>query len=461
MTTNPPAPQLTPVCDPQFFRRFQLSRNIGRPTILATLVLGISSMSIAQTGPPFAKAPTQVTPALAEVPEGLPPGAEVANSNFDYVSWQTFVALNWPADPKTCSPDLSKSILSGEGPVVWETYLADSDVFVNPATSKPAEWYGGSPGMNGLSQDALLLGKEKGVTRFFAMISKIDPKIVGTVSGIQEVGGPLTDKNGRFVRYEVRMNQDEYNYIIKNDLWNKAGQAGKTINFPEGKSSYGPVGAMEIKAAWKVLGEGDDLSRFYKIQAIVFNDDKGTPSPGKNPVTLGLVGLHILHKARGQGKWLWSTFEQNDNLNSFSYPDGKPNVQTAKQPYTELDASGKPINQPVNVTRINPIENPATEMNAGYQKLLAGSVWANYSLVATQWAGNLGGLPKPAYMANTVIETYTQGTKPPSDTPVAYPAPDYDPFASNSSSSCMKCHSVAKTAWNTDADFSFLLSNAK
>jgi hypothetical protein len=459
MITNPPTPQLVPVCNHQCFRRFQFFRNISRPIILATLLFGISSIGIAQTGPSFPTAPTQVTPALAEVPEGLPPGAVVANTNFDYVSWQTFVALNWPADPKTGSPDLSKSILSGEGPVVWETYLADSDVFVNPG-NKPAEWRGGSPGMNGLNQDALLLGKKNGVTRFFPVHSKIDPK-VGTLSGIEQGGGPLTDKNGRFVRYEVRINKDEYNYIIENDLWNKAGQAGKTINFPEGKSSYGPVGAMEIKAAWKVLGEGDDLSRFYKVQAIVFNDEKGSLTPGKNPVTLGLVGLHIVHKARGQGKWLWSTFEQNDNLMSFSYPAGKPNVQTAKQPYTELDANGKPINQPVNVTRINPIENPATEMNAGYQKLLAGSVWANYSLVATQWAGNLGGLPKPAYMANSVIETYTQGTTPPSDTPVAYPAPGYNPFAPNSSSSCMKCHSVATTAQNTNADFSFLLGTAQ
>ena len=222
----------------------------------------------------------------------------------------------------------------------------------------------------------------------------------------------------------------------------------------------GPVGAMEIKAAWKVLGAGDDPSKFYSIKAIVFNDANGAPSPGTNPVTLGLVGLHILHKAKGQSKWLWSTFEQNDNLSSFSYPNGKPNVQTAKKPYTELDPKGKPLNLPVNVVRVNPIENPATEMNTGYQKLLTGSVWANYSLVATQWAGNLGGMPKPAFMANTVIETYTQGPKPPSDGPIPYPSPGYQPFSPSASSSCMKCHSVATTAQNTNGDFSFLLGNA-
>jgi len=416
-----------------------------------------STASAAPAGPAFPTPPTKVTPDLATVPEGLPPGAEVANSNFDYVSWETFVALNWPATLKGCSADLTKTILSGTGPVVWETYLADTDVF----NTKPAPWCGGPAGMSGVSADARKLGQKAGVTRFFGMLSKFSPTLSAGINGIQEVGGALTDKNGRFVRYEIRMNQDEYNYIVKNNLWNKAGQAGKTISFPEGKSAFGPVGAMEIKAAWKVLGAGDDPTKFYNIQAIVFNDAAGAKSPGKNPVTLGLVGLHILHKAKGQSKWLWSTFEQNDNLTSFSYPNGKPNVQTANTPYTELDKTGKPLNLPVNVVRVNPIENAATEMNAGYQKLLAGSVWANYSLVATQWAGNLGGLPKPAFMANTVIETYTQGPNPPSDGPIPYPSPGYQPFSPTASSSCMKCHSVATTAQKTNADFSFLLNSAK
>jgi hypothetical protein len=434
---------------------------IAQPIFLAMLLLTVTREGMAAAGPQFPSAPTKVTPALATIPAGLPADAVEENQNFDYVSWETFVALNWPANPTTCSADLTKTILSGQGPVVWESYLADTDVFVNP-NSKPKAWCSGAPGTLGLGEGALQLGKATGVTRFLGLISKFDPKLGDNVRGVTEVGGPLTDKNGRFVRYEIRMNEDEYNYIIQQDLWNKAGQVGKTINFPEGKSSYGPVGAMEIKAAWKVLGQGDDPSRYYTIKAIVFNDAKGSPSPGKNPVTLGLVGLHILHKAAGQASWLWSTFEQNDNLSAFSYPAGTPNAQTAQKPYTELDQTGKPINTPVNVTRINPISNPATVMNAGYQKLLAGSVWANYSLVASQWTGETPG-PHPAYMANTVIETYTQGPTPAADFPVAYPKPGYNPFSPKSSSSCLQCHSVATTAPNpnTNANFSFLLGTAK
>lgn len=445
--------------------RATLTHRIIASIIPAFISGALASHGLAQnaapSGPAFPQAPTKVTPDLATVPEGLPPGAEVANDNFDYVSWETFVALNWPADPKNCSADLKKSILDGTGPVVWETYLTDSDVFVqNPATQKPATWCAQAPGLLGVSDEAKKLSKETGVTRFLGMLSKFSAKGGAGLKGIEEVGGALTDKNGRFVRYEVRLNQDEYNYIVENNLWNKAGQAGKTINFPMGKTNYGPVGAIELKAAWKVLGTGDDPAKFYRIQAIVFNNDSGAPSPGKNPVTLGLIGLHILHKAKGQNKWLWSTFEQNDNVTSFSYPNGVANAQTAKTSYTELDAKGQPLNLPVNVVRVNPIESAATVMNAGYQKLLAGSVWANYSLVATQWAGNLGGLPKPAFLANTVIETYTQGPKPPSDGAIPYPKQGYQPFSAGASSSCMKCHSVAQSAAGSGGDFSFLIGNA-
>src|ERR1700731_323180 len=334
-------PPGTRVCDRPPVTRHQ---KVTYPLVLAVLFGLITSECLAQTGPPFPTPPPKVTPELATVPEGLPPGAQLENGNFDFLSWETFVALNWPAVPKTCSPDLTKTIVSGQGPVVWETYLTDSDVFVAGPKKKPAGWCGGPPGMTGLTAQAQKLSKKTGVTRFFRLLSKFDPKLTEDVHGIQEVGGVLTDKNGRFVRYETRMNEDEYTYILKDDLWNKKGQAGKTIAFPEGQTNYGPVGAIEVKAAWKVLGAGDDPAKFYTIWAIVFNDANGAPSPGTNPVKLGLVGLHILHKAKGQANWVWSTFEQNDNLTAFSYPNGQPNVQTAKKPYTELDPTGKPIN---------------------------------------------------------------------------------------------------------------------
>ncbi len=437
----------------------------------------------------FPNPPTQITNALAVVPtdaEGTP-----EQVNFDLNSWLTFIALNWPADTTTCGPDTSsgQSILSGSSPTVWETYLSDEDVFVAPPAT-PLPWCNANSqtmltARSSRIPAAVRLSQKTGVKRFFHHQAKVTHNFsqanAGQFPGIDEaVDGVLTDQNGRFVRYEIRMNYDEYNFITTNSLWDTSGQRKYTqpISFPTT-----PTGAIEIKAAWKILdaAKGDDPSRFYTTRAIVYNDGNMQPSPGPNPVTLGLVGLHIIHKTQKQPRWIWSTFEHVDNLTkSFNNPNCPqtppytanatapcttsccpPNTQTAAKPYTELDASGKPLNQPVQVTRVNAIEAEADSMNLVFQKLLQGTVWANYQLIGTQWVGELGTLPKPPYLANTTLETFNQGPVPPTDGPVAYPNPSYKPFSTAVSSSCMKCHSVAKTRLGANADFSFILGEAQ
>lgn len=392
----------------------------------------------------------------------------------DYFSWQTFIAMNWPADVNNCGADTSngKSILSGMGPVVWETYLASEEVFVSPP-ARPEQWCSAAEKRNSFSRlpkKVQELAQKTGIYRFVHRISKSSPH------GLEQaVGGPLVDQNGRFVRYEVRINQDEYKYITTKSLWDTAGQRkfaqDSTVAMPAGPSSYGPVGAMEFKAAWKVLGKGDDTSKFYKIKAIVYNDDTDAPSPGPNPVTLGLVGLHIAHKTASQGNWVWSTFEQVDNLTKSFY---NPNCDTCpiNQPiagnnYVELNPDGSPHNRPTQVKRVNPIQDPDVDsLNHYFQKLLKGSVWANYKLVSTQWL--LFENMTPSFLANSVQETYVQGPHPASyggfhlniDEPY-YSSPLYRPFASGISSSCMGCHYVAKLPYvNAKADFSFLLGEA-
>jgi hypothetical protein len=178
--------------------------------------------ALAPEGPPFPKPPSTITSALATVPAdfaGVP-----AQSNFDLYSWLTFVALNWPADTTSCGPDLTKSILSSQGPTVWETYLQDSDVFVAPGDS-PSSWCPQST-TRGLTQQLARvpqkvreLSVRTGFKRFLHQDSKASSLLAEKFPGIdQAVGGVLTDQNGRFVRYEIRVNQDEYTYITKNTL---------------------------------------------------------------------------------------------------------------------------------------------------------------------------------------------------------------------------------------------------
>jgi hypothetical protein len=392
----------------------------------------------------------------------------------DTFSWKTFIAMCWPANANTCAPDTSgATILGGTGPVVWETYLTSDEVFVvPPATPSPwCELLQAKAKHKALPEKVLELAQKTGVYRFISRTSK-SPHALGQASG-----QPLVDQNGRFVRYEVRMNKDEYDYITTNTLWNVAGQKNftksNTISFPTGTASIGP---MEFKAAWKILGAGDDASRFYTIKAIVFNDDSLNLSPGPNPVTLGLVGLHIAHKTPTQRFWVWSTFEQVDNLTTSFFNDTCKSCPVNTPPsggpnYKELDPSGKSLHKPTQVTRVNSVsaEDPFIDkINTHYQNMLNGSVWANYSLVSTQWLLNEDIFP--IFLANTVQETYLQGPKPAaygtytiSNGEQYFQSPEYHPFSSKVSSSCMGCHSKATLNFspNASADFSFLLGEAK
>jgi hypothetical protein len=74
--------------------------------------------------------PASMTSALAAIPTDACPRFGEFQSDVDVYSWNTFIALNWPANTGNCQAETSRSILSGAGPVVWETFALDSDVFV-------------------------------------------------------------------------------------------------------------------------------------------------------------------------------------------------------------------------------------------------------------------------------------------------------------------------------------------
>ncbi|HZE24978.1 MAG TPA: hypothetical protein VE054_13350 [Blattabacteriaceae bacterium] len=424
----------------------------------------------------FPPVPTVIDKTCAVIPLDL--SGTPGQPPTDLYSWLTFVAVNWPADATSCAADPNASILSGPQNPTWLTFLSDDEIFVG-APQKPANWCY-SPGVNGkpgaaqakfLSAEAAATAKRKAklahlppkvralaqqhpeVQLFLHFNSKgqdllisttqlkaaVDPDLKKILDATDE---PVTDQNGRFVRYTINVGQDEYKYIMAKSLWTKAGQkATGDLSFPYSKqSSPDELGAMEFKAAWKVLGANDNPAHFFTQTAIVYNDNNGSPSPGKNPVTVGLVGLHITHKTERQQKWLWATFEQMENdTQSFFNPkcsttDCPPNVETATTPYFELNPDGTPHNKPVQV--VATIETTAADLNKTFQGLLPNTPWAYYKLISTQWVGNLGSAPKPAKLGNTVLETFVSNTNP---------------------YSCMDCHNFARDTQGSKADFSFII----
>ncbi len=421
----------------------------------------------------FPPVPTVIDNTCAVIPpdtRGTP-----LQGTVDLYSWITFLAVNWPAGQGTCAANTSSNILTSPPNPVWMTYLQDSDVFV-AANQTPANWCF-TPSNKAAKTGALLAKQQLAAQRSFRLahlpakvraLAAKHPEVQlflhrstktetrtgmaklaadGQNPGLNEVlqatQDVLVDQNGRWARFTVGMNLDEYTYIMSKTLWTKAGQSSAgAISFP-----VTPTGSMEFKSAWKVLGANDIPSHFVTASAIVYNDVNGDVSPGKNPVTVGLVGLHIIHKTASQSRWLWSTFEQVENdTKSFYNPNCPasqcpPNTPTVTNPLTalELNAQGKPNYTPAQVVAVTPTS--AQTLNSSFQTLLAGTPWAYYQLISTQWVGEAGTAPKPSQLGNSVQETF---------------------LAPGTFYSCMTCHSSAMLAGapTVSADFSYMLQLA-
>jgi hypothetical protein len=429
-----------------------MTRTVACLVLLATL-FSLDTAFAAPPAPPQAckggsgcaasSCPSSITPTQSTIPTAACPLFGESQSGVDVFSWNEFIAFNWPAT-SACTADTKRSILSikngNQGPVVWQTMMSSDDVFVAPAQT-PAAWCEGG------SKTALFAKKplELSHPAKAAVPEATLDAVAATVSspdGVKAVGGVVTDQQGRWLRYERLMNQPEYSAITSNDWYRLS-----TLNSI--KSLTLPTGSVEFKSSWKILTAAEiKAGRYYTTMAIVYNTPDKAPSPGRNPVTLGLVGLHIIQKTPQQQGFFWSTFEQVDNDTVFYNPHGSTtvNTQTAKKPFTELNPNGTPTNAPVQIKRVNPI--PADpQLNAYYRKLLAGSVFANYRLVSTQW--QTGGAPQgtPPNVGNIVIETYVQTVSS---------------GGGNPSTGCLGCH-VNATAANrtTVTDHSFLFLEAK
>ena len=77
-------------------------------------------------------------------------------------------------------------------------------------------------------------------------------------------------------------------------------------------------GAVEIKASWRILDKAKDIPGRYFTTRAAFLKPNGEVSA---PLTLGLVGLHILRNTpRSKSTWAWTTFEQVDNVRILDRP---------------------------------------------------------------------------------------------------------------------------------------------
>ncbi len=220
------------------------------------------------------------------------------------------------------------------------------------------------------------------------------------------------------------------------------------------------------------------------------------------PETLGLIGFHAVHKTASRPQWIWTSFEHVKNVpdkdevaaNKF---DGRYNFfkancngdcptpnATPPQPWDPDPALQlrfrKDDSFKSQIVRETPLTDAAKNMNKIFHSMLQGTVWENYMLISTQWPSAFGCTslhaqsldapapktdflkqpdmncsPAPTYLANSTLETYSQG-----DIPLA-------------SSSCIACHGNAVSfqmrpsnpkpgeVHLNQSDFTFMLEKAQ
>jgi hypothetical protein len=285
--------------------------------------------------------------------------------------------------------------------------------------------------------------KPKGAT---ANRSDDDPRQAG--------GGVLVDQDGQIVWYSTHMNDAYFQFVQQNGGAGYS-KAAKTLNFP--------VGAAVFKASWKVVPDGTTPTGFYTEKSAVpllINKKGGgiaiDPSGKTRPVTVALVGLHVVGVTDNHPEFLWGTFEQVQNA-----PDLPPNMQpnssdpvsaqgftfykantpanacNAPSPAPSVDPAKQTVAPVTNVFRQfatgNAAPNRTADINAinsGAQGEMANmgtfkppqpkeTVWANYKLIGTLWL--LANTLKPddgnmvpegvgsVNLANATLETYFQG----------------------------------------------------
>jgi hypothetical protein len=428
--------------------------------------------------------------------------------NFNCLAWQEFIALNWKAGSYPGQPDTTATAANfGEpndlSPLVWMTYKEAGEVF-KPDASAPTPW--GSPQQLPASvtipQRALKskrLPMIKGIGRHVLYsISKSSEQAQLNLEHNLEAGTDawLTAQNQHLTYYEIRLNQDEFNYVNQNNLYNANNQwsavqpGGPGISLPDGTSSssqycppsqYSCVGAIEVKAAWLEITDQSLWPQYLMTQAIIVEGTEKNPT--FRTAMVGLVGLHIIHRTKNAQQFAWATFEHVSNapdINQYnqksfasSYTYFNPGCDPSTDPFKCVNnyqpKPTDPPTAPVQVVRMNPIDNttvnPLVGLNCGIQNLIkqnnSNSVFQYYQLVNVLWpqsntpvpagaktplpAGNPQPPPNSEKVANTTLETYLQ-----------------------TQATCLDCHASAHiapiasqpTAKQYGSSYSFLFASA-
>lgn len=454
---------------------FACRRTSEYPTATSTTTTDTAATDTSATTPPatgtFPSIPAPVIsgqiPSVVPIPANAPADAppEQFRPYFDWFSWESFIALNWPAsnvgrgnaqDPNDPAAFTS---MTNTTPVTWATYKANWELY-DQYDQRPTPWNDYA-----VPYTPSVCEQAKPTDRQMVMVTKGDT----VLQDVNEAFSfPLYDQQSNPVYFEVRYNQAYYDFVRGSDnspsTWLYLAQNLPTdytrVPLPPNTTNSG--NAIMLKAAWRNVQSLQTtlLNRYYIVNAWVYNPGATPPCSQQQ---MGLVGFHIAQKTKDFPQWIWSTFEQIDNVPPkvdnvpSSFNNGTDNPPTGTQGFANrptYTAPGQlpPTSPPTQVNRLNPIPTTPTGAstvdvnNAFHNALPKNSPWQYYQLIVTQWPtdparfkppANRGvypqdsGQPFPVNGAvNVVLETYFQSAQL---------------TTGSFGNSCMSCHFNAGT----------------
>ena len=381
------------------------------------------------------------TPADVCIPDGF--GGNPIQY-FDDYSWRAFISMVWPAATGHRGvPDIGKQVSASSAPLVFETLKSDWEVF-QPMGDTP----GGAN--NPPDPPSVSWNKFEGANPCGSTVGFSD-MVLSSFSKFGDLGEAgnkpktpfvhaLPSQNTKWVRYLTAFNLTEYTQIVNGKLYLQS-SLQKPVTFQ--------TGALDVKSSWMDMTGIPDAqkSRYYTRSALV-TDPTAKAGSGCNQITVGLVGLHIVQKTKTRPQWIWSTFEQVDNVpptpgatGTFGFNDGKGGASPLQSTPPSDPNGGFPPNnwaspivynvvrlQPINSTGNNSFDTSTQATNTKYQQALSGTVWRFYELVMTQWPlqenppnpipPSQDGKPKNTFpglnansaFSNTTLETWDQAS---------------------------------------------------
>ena len=408
----------------------------------------------------------------SKIPCDYPDMASLEGTSLARFAWNTFIAMNWPAeDPFDAPynrgvPDTSKAFGAEAAAVVWDTWREKRELFQIVESVKSTTGYkfaeppafndGQPPSSSGPNPAIPMCSTVTEVPQRFVTAlqsNKIenyldetdeiglavlwrDELSVSNNTGVLAAGIPMPDDDN-LVRYQVKFGPSHYSYVRDKNFWDptvlnaaikieRDQGNGIGVELPSGDNATHATGSILVKTAWMKLTSleltGGD---YYTQTALYYRKLDGKVCYDYDE--FALIAIHVIRKTDKFPYFFFSTFQHTANYpGKFVYANtqGKARNQTdfsstLKNPFgitykNPADPTPNPANptvsDPYHANRLIKALPGVVTANSEAATALAGTVWANYELVGFQYRP----VDKPADTPGTY---YTMGSPPTSGSP--------------------------------------------